>query len=80
MKNRWKLILAAILGLGATAAAAQTMVEDADGDGVYSMEELVVAFPSLTEDMFGTIDGNGDGAVDPDELAAAEAAGVLVAG
>lgn len=80
MTKRWKLILAALLGLGATAAAAETMVEDADGDGVYSMEELVVAYPALTEDVFGAIDGNGDGAIDPDELAAAEEAGVLVAG
>ena len=80
MTKRWKLILAALLGLGATAAAAETMVEDADGDGVYSMEELVVAYPALTEDVFGAIDGNGDGAIDPDELAAAVEAGVLVAG
>lgn len=80
MTKRWKLILAALLGLGATAAAAETMVEDANGDGVYSMEELIVAFPDLTEETFGTIDGNGDGAIDAAELAAAEEAGVLVAG
>lgn len=78
--KRWKLVLAAILGLGATAAAAQTMVEDTDGDGVYSMEELMVAFPDLTEEIFTTVDTNADGAVDADELAAAEEAGVLTSG
>lgn len=77
-KNR-KLIYATLLGLGATAAMAAD-VEDADGDGVYSMEELMVAYPSLTDELFGTIDGNGDGAVDEAELAAAVEAGVLVAG
>ena len=80
MTKRLKLILAVLLGLGATAAAAETMVEDANGDGVYSMEELVATYPNLTEDVFGTIDGNGDGAIDPEELAAAEEAGVLTAG
>lgn len=80
MKKRMRLILAALLGLGTTVAAAETMVEDANGDGVYSMEELVVAFPTLTEDLFGAIDGNGDGAIDAAELAAAEEAGVLTAG
>ena len=80
MRKKMKLILAALLGLGATAAVAETMVEDANGDGVYSMEELVVAYPDLTEDVFGTIDGNGDGAIDAEELAVAEEAGVLTAG
>ena len=79
MKTRWTLILAALIGLGATAATAAD-VEDTDGDGVYSMEELMVAYPSLTEELFGTIDSNSDGAVDPDELAAAVDGGVLVAG
>ncbi len=80
MTKRMQLILAALLGLGATAAVAETMAEDANGDGVYSMEELVVTYPNLTEEIFGTIDGNGDGTIDPDELAAAEEAGVLTAG
>jgi len=74
------IALAAILGLGAGAALAQTMVEDTDGNGVYSIEELQVAFPELTEEVFTTVDSNADGSVDAEELAAAEEAGVLVAG
>jgi hypothetical protein len=80
MTKRMNWILAGLLGLGVSTAAMAAEVEDTDGDGMYSMEELMVAYPSLTEDLFSTIDGNGDGAVDPDELAAAEEAGVLVAG
>ena len=79
MKTYWTLILAALLGLGATSAMAVD-VQDADGDGVFSMEELAVAFPALTDELFGAVDVNGDAAVDPDELAAAVDAGVLVAG
>lgn len=63
--------------LGTSAAFAQTMVEDSDGDGVYSMEELMVVYPAITEDIFGEIDANDDGAVDAEELAAAQEAGVL---
>lgn len=79
MTKHMQLILATLLGLGATAAMAAD-VEDTDGDGVYSMEELTVAFPELTDELFTTIDGNGDGAIDEAELAAAVDAGVLVAG
>lgn len=79
MTKRLNWILAGLLGLGVSTAALAE-VEDTDGDGVYSMEELMVAYPSLTEELFTTIDGNGDGAVDEDELAAALDAGVLVAG
>ncbi len=79
MTKHMQLILATLLALGATAAMAAD-VEDTDGDGVYSMEELTVAFPELTDELFTTIDGNGDGAIDEAELAAAVDAGVLVAG
>lgn len=79
MTKRLNWILAGLLGLGVSTAALAE-VEDTDGDGVYSMEELMVAYPSLTEELFTTIDGNGDGAVDEEELAAALDAGVLVAG
>ncbi len=80
MTKRMQLILAGLLGLGLAGAATAADVEDADGDGVFSMEELMVAYPTLTEDLFTTIDGNGDGAIDEAELAAAVDAGVLVAG
>ncbi len=80
MTKRLHWILAGLLGLGVSTAALAADVEDTDGDGMYSMEELLVAYPALTEELYGTIDGNGDGAVDADELTAAVEAGVLVAG
>ena len=72
------LNIVTLLALLATSAAyAQTMVEDTDGDGLYSMEELMVVYPAITEDVFGEADTNDDGAVDADELAAAQEAGLL---
>lgn len=75
MKNI--LAFAAVLGLAATAAIASTDVEDTDGDGFFSMEELMVAYPSLTEETFGQIDTDADGSITEDELAAALEAGTL---
>lgn len=69
------ITLAAALGL-AGAAIAQS-VEDTDGDGAFSMEELMVAYPDLSEDGFIQIDTDGDLLVSPDELAEAQASGVL---
>ena len=71
-------LIAALLGATATAAFAQ--VEDTDGNGTYSIEEIQAAYPDVTEDTFAIVDVNGDGAVDADELAAAENAGLLKAG
>jgi Ca2+-binding EF-hand superfamily protein len=66
---------AALLGVAGMAVAQE--VADTDGDGVYSMEELMAAYPSLTPETFALIDANGDGAVDSDELTAAQEAGTL---
>ena len=77
--KKWKIILATLLGLGAGVAAAAE-IEDANGDGVYSMDEVKAAYPDLTEELFGTLDLNGDGALDAEELAAGETAGLLNAG
>ena len=74
--TRTIILIAALFG--ATTALAE--VEDTDGNGTYSMEELKAAYPDLTEDTFAIVDVNGDGAVDTDELAAAENAGLLKAG
>ncbi|PPB81675.1 EF hand domain-containing protein [Albidovulum inexpectatum] len=71
--------LALVLGTAilAVAANAQTVVSDTDGNGTYSIEELRAAYPDLTDEVFATVDANGDGQVDADELAAAQEAGVL---
>ena len=50
---------------------------DTDGDGVMSMEELQVAYPTLSEDLFAAMDANGDGSIDADEFQAAQDAAVL---
>ena len=54
-------------------------VEDTDGDGVYSMDEMKAAYPDLTDEVFSEVDANEDGVIDAEELAAAEAAGLLTA-
>ncbi len=61
------------------AAPAFAAVEDSDGDGMFSFDEMLVAYPTLTEETFITIDTNGDGGIDEEELAAATEAGVLPA-
>ena len=74
-----KLVNIAILTafIAASSAYAQTMVEDSDGDGLYSMDEMKAAYPELSEEIFLAVDTNADGMVDADELTAAQEAGVL---
>jgi len=76
MKNT-VLALSAILAFSAVSAQAETVVADADGNGTFSMEELMVSFPDLTAEAFAAVDANADGAVDADELKAAVEAGLL---
>ena len=71
-----KLLLAALLLLP-VAAYAEVMIEDADGDGLYSVEEVTTAYPSVTPELFVEMDANEDGALDAEELAAAVAAGLI---
>ncbi|WP_347313302.1 EF-hand domain-containing protein [Defluviimonas sp. SAOS-178_SWC] len=71
-----------VLALGAVAACtvaaqAQTVVTDTDGNGTYSIEELTAAYPDMTAETFSMIDANADGAVDADELKAAQEAGTI---
>jgi Ca2+-binding EF-hand superfamily protein len=67
----------ALLGLAATPLLAETMVQDTDDNGSFSMEELVVAYPDLTEALFAEIDADGSGEVTEEELTAAIDAGVI---
>jgi len=77
--KKFVLALSAISALVVAQANAQTVIADTDGNGVYSMEELVVSFPDLTEENFVAADTNADGAIDMEELAAAVAAGHIPA-
>ncbi|OYX44295.1 MAG: calcium-binding protein [Rhodobacterales bacterium 32-67-9] len=74
--KKFVLALGAVASLAATAHA-QTVVTDTDGNGTYSIEELTAAYPDMTAELFGTIDANADGAVDADELKAAQEAGTI---
>ena len=75
--KRLALTLGALVAFGAAAAQAQTVVSDTDGNGTYSFEELKAAYPDLARATFGSVDVNGDGQVDADELQAAREAGTL---
>ncbi len=75
--KRHQIAAMACLGAAVFGSAALAQEIDADGDGSYSMEELLVVFPSLTTEAFTSADTDGSGALDPDELAAAQADGVI---
>ncbi|MEL6522619.1 MAG: EF-hand domain-containing protein [Pseudomonadota bacterium] len=63
-----------------TAFAAGAVTEmDTDGDGLFSLTELQVAYPDLTAETYASLDANADGMLDADEVVAAQEAGVLPA-
>lgn len=76
------IVMTTVLGLAALPALAQDAPEiaDTDGNGTWSMDELLVAYPDMTAETFTAVDANADGAVDQAELAAALADGALPAG
>ena len=76
--KKFVLALGALAALGSVAHA-QTVVTDADGNGTYSIEEMTAAYPDMTPELFAEIDANADGAVDADELTAAQEAGKIAA-
>ena len=76
MKTTPILALAAA-GLLAATGAAFAHEMDGDGDGNYTLEEIRSDFPDLTEEQYATLDLNGDGIVDADEIEAARVDGPL---
>ena len=77
--NRTTIALAAGLALGGMQAMAQDAlpVQDADGNGVFPLQEIQVAVPDLTAEVYASVDSNADGGVDAVELAAAIEAGTI---
>lgn len=74
MKTRVLMLAAAAL-VGTQAMAAD--LADTDGNGTYSMDEMVAAYPDLTEDEFAEADADASGEIDPGELATAIEEGVI---
>jgi opacity protein-like surface antigen len=72
------LTAAALAALVAGPALAQDAM-DTNADGMYSMEELMAAFPEMTPETFATADVNADGTLDAEELAQAQADGLIPA-
>ena len=64
------------LTVSATATYAQSEI-DTDGDGLLSYNELLAAYPAMTEENLTAIDTNSDGAIDADEMKVANDAGML---
>ncbi|WP_425090673.1 EF-hand domain-containing protein [Tropicimonas sp. S265A] len=77
MKTLILAVTAATLATSAFAMGNKAEL-DTDGDGMLSFAELLVAFPALSEATYTAMDANSDGAIDADELAAAEEAGLIV--
>ncbi|NVK45816.1 MAG: EF-hand domain-containing protein [Rhodobacteraceae bacterium] len=65
------------LTLMAAPAFAQGTLMDSDGNGTYSMEEMLMVYPSLTDDAFAAIDADGDGELTIEDLATAQTDGLL---
>lgn len=60
------------MGAGATDA-------DANGDGLLTVEEVQAVYPEVTAETFSAMDANADGALDENEIEAAQAAGLMKA-
>lgn len=71
------LALAATLAVTAGMATAMVEIEDADGNGSYSMDEMMVSYPDLTESDFAELDADASGELTDDELLAAVEKGIL---
>jgi len=70
-------LVAALLGLPACAFAAIAAEVDSNGDGLLSVMEVQAILPDITAEQFSSMDLNADGALDEDEVQAAQEAGLI---
>ena len=77
--TKFALAFVAVSAFATVAAQAETIVADTDGNGLFSMEELIVAYPDLTPEVFKAADADADGSLSADELKAAQTAGAIPA-
>jgi hypothetical protein len=76
MTKFYAATLALVAGLSTPAFA---NVADANGDGLLTMDEVQAVYPEITTDGFTAMDLNADGALDADEVLAAQEAGLMPA-
>ena len=67
----------ALITLGLTSAAWAATSIDSNGDGMVTLDEVQAVFPEITADSFSAMDVNSDGALDNDEVVAAQEAGLM---
>ncbi len=78
MNGKTIALTTALALVGAQAMAQEALpVQDADGNGIFSLEEMQVAVPDMTAEAYAAVDTNADGGVDAIELAAAITAGTV---
>jgi len=76
--TRIMIALGLMVGLTSVPALAQDAPVDADGNGSWSMEELQVTYPNLSEETFAAMDTSADGQIDAAEYEAAMGANLLM--
>lgn len=59
--------LSALTLVSAQAASPDFKAVDTDKSGSVSMEELIVAMPTVTKEQFASVDTDGDGQLSPEE-------------
>lgn len=71
------LTFVAALAIPALAMGQGAAELDTNGDGVLTIDEVQASFPEVTSDAFTAMDLNADGALDANEVAAAQEAGLM---
>ena len=77
--TKFKALALSMLCLPAYAMGAGAAEVDANGDGILSIAEVQAVYPDVTTDQFSTMDLNGDGGLDAEEVVAAQEAGLMPA-
>ena len=71
------LAMSAVLATAMGSAAFAATEVDANADGMVTLEEAQAQVPEITAEIFSSLDVNADGALDADEVAAAQDAGIM---
>lgn len=75
--NKLTAIALSTLCVPAFAMSAGAAELDANGDGLLSVSEVQAVYPDVTAEQFSAMDLNADGALDNEEIVAAQEAGVM---